>query len=182
MRKNVYAVAASLFLFAGATSADARPSRDTAHDSWNPFVQQSSSIASTGGSRQQEQRANRGERAAYRGRSQRVRHARASLQTQHRRIPRVAAATRLVAVRALGAAGGCARSAAAVLTSTSPGTGASGAARAVRRSVPSSSGVTTSARSLAVLPTASGWFVPAMTAAQSARVPVRLRAPCSRVG
>jgi hypothetical protein len=75
MRKKVYAVAASLFVFAGATSADARPSHDSAHDSWNPFVQHSSSIASSGTSRATAPRANR-ERTANRGRSQRVRHAR----------------------------------------------------------------------------------------------------------
>ncbi|WP_439542185.1 hypothetical protein [Hyphomicrobium sp.] len=76
MRKNVYAVAASLFVIVGATSADARPSQGSAHDSWNPFVQHSSSIASTGSSRAAGQRASRGERTAYRGRNQRVRHAR----------------------------------------------------------------------------------------------------------
>lgn len=73
MRKNVYAVAASLFVFAGATSADARPSRDSAHDSWNPFVQHSSSVA--GSSRATAPSAKR-ERAASRGRAQRVRYAR----------------------------------------------------------------------------------------------------------
>ncbi len=65
MRKNVYAVAASLLVFAGATSADARPSRDSAHDSWNPFVQHSSSLSGrTTATR---------ERTASRGRAQRVR-------------------------------------------------------------------------------------------------------------
>lgn len=69
MRKNVFAVAATLVVLAGATSADARPSRD---DSWNPFVQQSSSVADQ--DRASRPRAKR-ERTASRERGQKVRYA-----------------------------------------------------------------------------------------------------------
>lgn len=68
MTKYVFAVAASLLVFAGATSADARPSRDT---SWNPFVQHSSSVAQERASRPAAKR----QRAASRQRGQRVRYA-----------------------------------------------------------------------------------------------------------
>src|SRR5262245_36281611 len=71
MSKNVFAVAASLMIIAGATSADARP-RENAHDSWNPFVQQSSSVAQQG--RATQPRAKR-ERVASRQRGQKVRYA-----------------------------------------------------------------------------------------------------------
>jgi hypothetical protein len=70
MRKNVFAVAATLLVFAGATSAEARPSRDT---SWNPFVQQTSSVAERG-ERATQPRAKR-QRAASRQRGQHVRYA-----------------------------------------------------------------------------------------------------------
>lgn len=73
MRKNVFAVAATLLVCAGATSADARPSRD---DSWNPFVQHSASV--TNDTRADRPRAQR-QRAASRQRGQRVRYA-----TRHR--------------------------------------------------------------------------------------------------
>ena len=69
MRKNVFAVAATLLVCAGATSADARPTRD---DSWNPFVMQTSSVSS--GTRAERPRAKRA-RAASRQRGQRVRYA-----------------------------------------------------------------------------------------------------------
>jgi hypothetical protein len=69
MRKNVFAVAATLLVCAGATSADARPSRD---DSWNPFIQHSSSVAQERAGRPSARR----ERAASRQRGQRVRYAR----------------------------------------------------------------------------------------------------------
>jgi hypothetical protein len=69
MRKNVFAVAATLMVFAGATSADARPSRD---DSWNPFIQHSSSV--TGDVRASQPRAKR-QRSASRERGQKVRYA-----------------------------------------------------------------------------------------------------------
>ncbi|WP_291176695.1 hypothetical protein [Hyphomicrobium sp.] len=69
MRKTVFAVAAMLCAFAGATSADARPSRD---DSWNPFIQHSSSVTSD--TRATRVKAKR-QRAASRQRGQRVRYA-----------------------------------------------------------------------------------------------------------
>jgi hypothetical protein len=68
MRKNVFAVAATLLAFACATSADARPSRD---ESWNPFVQQSSVVNHA---RAERPRAKR-QRAASRQRGQKVRYA-----------------------------------------------------------------------------------------------------------
>jgi len=42
MKLNVLAVAAALLFMAGATSADARPTREMDNDHWNPFVQKSS--------------------------------------------------------------------------------------------------------------------------------------------
>lgn len=69
MRKTAFAVAATLLVCAGATSADARPARD---DSWNPFIQHSSPVSSD--SRATRQRATRS-RAASRQRGQRVRYA-----------------------------------------------------------------------------------------------------------
>lgn len=72
MSKNVFAVAASLLMLAGATSADARPSRE-ANDSWNPFIQHSSSVAEP--SRASARQAKR-QRTASRERAQRVRYAR----------------------------------------------------------------------------------------------------------
>jgi hypothetical protein len=71
MRKYVFAVAATLLVFSGATSADARPSRENAN--WNPFVQQTSSVAERG-KRASVPRAKR-QRAASRERGQRVRYA-----------------------------------------------------------------------------------------------------------
>jgi hypothetical protein len=69
MSKYVFAVAATLLLFAGATSADARPVRD---DSWNPFIQHSSSVAEERASRPSAKR----QRYATRQRGERVRYAR----------------------------------------------------------------------------------------------------------
>lgn len=74
MRKNVFAVAATLLVFAGATSADARPSREHAHDSWNPFVQHSSSSVAERGERAAPRSAKR-QRTASRNRGQHVRYA-----------------------------------------------------------------------------------------------------------
>ena len=71
MRKNVFAVAATLLVFAGATSADARPSREL-DDKWNPFIQHSSSV--TDRDSVAKPRAKR-QRAAQRARGQRVRYA-----------------------------------------------------------------------------------------------------------
>jgi hypothetical protein len=68
MSKYVFAVAATLFVLAGATSADARPSRD---DSWNPFVQHTSSVAQERASRPAAKR----QRYATRERGERVRYA-----------------------------------------------------------------------------------------------------------
>ncbi len=78
MRKNVFAVAATLLVLAGATSADARPSRETARDSWNPFVQHSASVADQ---RVSTPRAKR-QRVASRGRAQRVRYATQSYESR----------------------------------------------------------------------------------------------------
>jgi hypothetical protein len=71
MSKYVIAVAASLFAFAGATSADARPSREINDAHWNPFVQHSSSVAE---GREASPRAKRS-RVASQGRAKRVRYA-----------------------------------------------------------------------------------------------------------
>lgn len=76
MRKNVFAVAATLIVLAGATSADARPSRD---ESWNPFVQRSSVTTDT---RAERPRAKR-QRTASRERGQRVRYAARHRETRH---------------------------------------------------------------------------------------------------
>lgn len=69
MRKNVFAIAAALLVCAGATSADARPSRD---DSWNPFIQHSSSVGDQ--DRVSRPRAKR-QHASSRQRGQKVRYA-----------------------------------------------------------------------------------------------------------
>ena len=74
MTKYAFAVLAALFAWAGATSADARPSRDAAYE-WNPFVQPSSSVAQSRGDHRAERRATR-ERGASRGRAARLRQAR----------------------------------------------------------------------------------------------------------
>ncbi len=72
MRKTVFAFAAAFVTIAGATTADARPSRELG-DKWNPFVQHSSHVADEG-RRAATPRAKR-QRAASRGRAQRVRYA-----------------------------------------------------------------------------------------------------------
>ncbi|MGE3231394.1 MAG: hypothetical protein AB7J30_18330 [Hyphomicrobium sp.] len=69
MRKTAFAVAATLLVFAGATTVNASPSRD---DSWNPVVHQSTSVAEAG--RATKQRAKR-ERYASRERAKKVRYA-----------------------------------------------------------------------------------------------------------
>jgi hypothetical protein len=76
MTKTVFAVAATLIVFACATQADARPSRDT---SWNPFVQQSAAERSHA----ERPRANREHRAS-RQRGQQARYAQRSRQERHR--------------------------------------------------------------------------------------------------
>ncbi len=68
MRNFVFAVAATLLAVAGATSADARPTRD---DSWNPFIHHSSVTKDT---RAERPRAKR-QRTVKRERGQRVRYA-----------------------------------------------------------------------------------------------------------
>jgi len=68
MRKYVFAVAATLLVSAGTTSADARPVRD---EGWNPFVQQSAVARDT---RAERSRASR-PRAASRQRGQHMRYA-----------------------------------------------------------------------------------------------------------
>lgn len=78
MRKNVFAVAATLLVFAGATSADARPSRD---DHWNPFIQHSASVADHDGHASRP-RAKR-QRTASRERGHRVRYARRHHETSY---------------------------------------------------------------------------------------------------
>ena len=79
MRKTAFAVAATLLACVSATTADARPDRDV---SWNPFVQQSKSVASD--TRATRPRAKR-QRVASRQRGQRVRYA-----ARHREARRAA--------------------------------------------------------------------------------------------
>jgi hypothetical protein len=69
MRKTVFAVAATLLMLAGATSADARPSRESDGEHWNPFVQYSTSVTDEGrGVSRHAKRA----RVASQGRARRV--------------------------------------------------------------------------------------------------------------
>lgn len=75
MTKYILVALAALFAWAGVTPADARPAHDAAYE-WNPFVQPSSSVAQSRSS----DRAGRGatrQRAASRGRAQRLRQTRA---------------------------------------------------------------------------------------------------------
>ncbi|WP_333794598.1 hypothetical protein [Hyphomicrobium sp.] len=78
MRKTVLAAAATLLACAGVTSADARPARD---ESWNPFVQQSSSVSSESrathsqAKRQRSASRQRGQHMRYAARHQKARHA-----------------------------------------------------------------------------------------------------------
>lgn len=69
MKKTVFAAAAAMVLLAGATSADARPSREVNGEHWNPFVQYSTSIADEG--RAVTRRAKRS-RYATQGRARRI--------------------------------------------------------------------------------------------------------------
>lgn len=68
MRNSLFAAMAGLLVFAGVTAAEARP-RD---ESWNPFVQHASAVSDHG--RATTHKAKR-QRAANRGRAERVRYA-----------------------------------------------------------------------------------------------------------
>lgn len=72
MRMNVFAIAAALFVLAGATGADARPTRELGNDHWNPFVPKYS-VASD--SQKATRPASKRQRYASRTRGERVRHA-----------------------------------------------------------------------------------------------------------
>lgn len=76
MKLNVLALTAALVLFAGASAADARPSRDPAAE-WNPFVH-SASVASTKSQPVKAASQKRRKSYASRSRSERVQHAYAS--------------------------------------------------------------------------------------------------------
>jgi hypothetical protein len=69
MTKTVFAAVAAMVMLAGATTADARPSREVKGEHWNPFVQYSSSVADEG--RAVTKRAKRS-RYANEGRARRV--------------------------------------------------------------------------------------------------------------
>jgi len=67
MRKTAFAFAAAMILFAGATAADARPSRESDGEHWNPFVQYSASVVDSRATAHRSKR-----RVASKGRAQRV--------------------------------------------------------------------------------------------------------------
>ncbi len=121
MKLNVLALTAALVLFAGASAADARPSREPAAE-WNP-----SCIGARWPPRSLRRLKRLRKSAVSRMPRGRALSAFATQLSRPSRIP--PAATRPVPARALGAAGGCGRSAAVVRTSMSLGTGAVGVAR-----------------------------------------------------
>jgi hypothetical protein len=71
MRNSVFAALAGLLVFAGVTSAEARP-RD---ESWNPFVQKSSAVSDNGRAKTYKSKRQRVAKVAKRGRAERVRYA-----------------------------------------------------------------------------------------------------------